>query len=382
MSTLDILADLVEFDTTSRNPNRDLMAYVSSLLSEHGIQSTLIPNIDGSKQNLYATVGPTRYGGVMLSGHTDVVPVDGQQWSRPAFKLTQENGRCYGRGTTDMKGFIACALSAMIGASQRTLKTPLHLALSYDEEIGCVGVHSLLDMLASSPVKPAMCLVGEPTELGVATMHKGKTALEAVCTGKEGHSALAPNAMNAIHLGCDLVQAIRDTQSELENDYGPVTSNDVPYTTLHVGLFNGGQALNIVPGLCTLKFEIRNTSDNDPEQILASLYEAADRIVSSTQVPEAAIEIVTTNEYPGLDTPVDEAVVTLVKSLVDAEQTTRVAFGTEGGLFSRKLDIPTVVCGPGSMDQGHKPDEYIERSQLDKCDRMLGILLDKLVKGL
>lgn len=382
MRTLKILEALIGFDTTSRNPNHELMAYVASLLSEHGIESTLIPNADGSKQNLYATVGPQQAGGVMLSGHTDVVPIDGQHWTRPAFKLTQEAGRCYGRGTTDMKGFVACALSAAIDASQKTLKTPLHLALSYDEEIGCVGVHSLLDMLASSPFKPDMCIVGEPTELAVATMHKGKTALEAVCTGREGHSALAPLGLNALHLGCDLVQAIRDAQLDLVTAYGPVPANDVPYTTLHVGMFNGGQALNMVPGECTLKFEIRNTSDNDPQQILTSLNEAADDIVRRTNVPEAAIDIVTTNTYPGLNTPVDESIVTLTKSLVGTDATTKVAFGTEGGLFSRQLGIPTVVCGPGSMDQGHNTDEYIEHTQLELCDKMLATLVDKLVQGL
>jgi len=378
-NTHDILEKLIGFDTTSCNPNQNLMAYVATVLSEHGIESTLIPNVDNSKANLYATVGPQGKPGVMLSGHTDVVPIDGQKWTRPAFSLTYENGRYYGRGTTDMKGFIACALNAMISASERTLSTPLHLALSYDEEIGCVGVHSLLDMLAQSPVKPTMCIVGEPTSLGVATKHKGKTAIEAICTGKEGHSALAPHALNAIHLGCDLVSVLREKQIELVNDYGPLEVDDVPYTTVHVGKFNAGYALNIVPNLCTVNFEIRNRAEDNPVDILSALSLASDNIVATTGAPEAAITFSTTNTYPGLNTPNDAAVVDFVKSLTGANDTTHVAFGTEGGLFSQTLGIPTVVCGPGSMSQGHKPDEYVEEEQLYLCEQMMSRLLDRLV---
>lgn len=379
MSTRDILQTLIGFDTTSSNPNMKLMQYVASLLAEHGIDSTLIPNADNSKANLYATVGPANKGGVMLSGHTDVVPVQGQKWTKEAFKLSEENSRYYGRGTTDMKGFIACALTAMINATGRSLKTPLHVALSYDEEVGCVGVRSMLDMLSNSPVKPAMCIVGEPTSLGVAIKHKGKTAIEATCVGVEGHSALAPHALNAIHLGCDLVTALRQKQEQLITSYGSYDDNDVPFTTVHVGKFNAGHALNIVPNLCTVNFEIRNRAEDDPQEILAALQMSSERIVSNTHRSEAAISFNTTNTYPGLNTPVESEVVEFVKSLTGANDTTHVAFGTEGGLFSSQLDIPTVVCGPGSMSQGHKPDEYIEVEQMNLCEQMLNRLLDRLM---
>ena len=245
LTTRDILAKLISFDTTSRNPNRALIDYISNLLQEHGIESLLIPNEDNTKANLYATIGPMDKPGIMLSGHTDVVPVDGQDWTKPAFELTHSDQRYYGRGTADMKGFVACALTAAINASKQQLTTPLHLAFSYDEEIGCVGVHSLLDMLQQAPVKPSMCIVGEPTSLTVATKHKGKTSVFATCKGREGHSALAPNALNAIHLACDLVSIVRGKQEEIRNRCTATDLSDIPYTTVHVGRIHAGQALNI-----------------------------------------------------------------------------------------------------------------------------------------
>lgn len=358
------------------------MSYIEKLLHEHGIASALIPNADGTKANLYCTIGPTDKPGVMLSGHTDVVPVEGQNWTRPAFQLTESDNRLYGRGTTDMKGFVACAIAAAINASKIKLATPLHLGFSYDEEIGCVGVRSLIDMLHNSPVQPAMCIVGEPTNLKVATRHKGKMSITARCIGREGHSALAPNALNAIHLACDLVNVIRDMQADIQlrTDLTDSDPGEVPYTTLHVGQINASQALNIVPNLCTVKFEIRHTSADDPTALLNDIQQAADNIVQKARIniPEAAIELDVWNAYPGLDTSEESSVVEFVKSLVGANSTTYVAFGTEGGLFSEKLGIPTVVCGPGSMNQGHKPDEYIEVEQLNRCDAMLQRLINFL----
>jgi len=208
MNTHDILARLIAFPTVSRDPNRALIDWVAALLAEHGIESTLIPDATGHKANLYATIGPKDRPGVMLSGHTDVVPVDGQNWTKPPFELTKADGRLYGRGTTDMKGFCAAAIHTAIAASKRDLKTPLHLALSYDEEIGCIGVRSLVDMLKAAPHRPAMCIVGEPTGMQVASGHKGKVALRATCLGEEGHSALAPLAMNALHLAVDFAMPV------------------------------------------------------------------------------------------------------------------------------------------------------------------------------
>ena len=380
-STVDILQALIAFDTTSHHPNRALINYVDALLKDHGIDSTIIADAASDKANLYCTVGPENTAGVMLSGHTDVVPVDGQRWSVPAFKLTKKNNKYYGRGTTDMKGFVACAIHAALTANTKSLTTPLHLGFSYDEEIGCVGVRSLLDTLNNSPVTPAMCIVGEPTSLKVATKHKGKSSVVARCIGKEGHSALAPNALNAIHLATDLVNVLREQQEFIRQRYrGSDPLSEVPYTTVHVGRIIADQALNIVPNLCTVNFEIRHTAQDNPLEILNNIKAAANDIVvkAQKQADTAAIEFDVWNAYPGLDTPEQTPVVEFVKSLVGANDTSYVAFGTEGGLFSAHCGIPTVVCGPGSMQQGHKPDEYIELSQLQQCDDML----DKLVNFL
>ena len=384
VSQFEILERLISFDTTSRNPNLELIEYVRNLFSGNGISSHLIHDESGTKANLYATVGPDENGGVMLSGHTDVVPVDGQDWSKPPFKLTEQDGKLYGRGTADMKGFVACAISAMLKASKSRLKTPLHLALSYDEEIGCIGVHSLIDMLAEAPVKPAICIVGEPTSLAVATGHKGKVALRARCAGKEGHSALAPLALNALHLGCDFVQDIRQMQVELENSGNRDADYDISYTTLHVGRMSGGTVLNIVPNLCEIDFEIRNVAEDDPQEIIREFRKRASGIVEKYkgQAEEADITIETLFSYPGLNTPTNADVVTFVKSLIGANATCKVAFGTEGGLFFEKLDIPTVICGPGSMAQGHKPDEFVSVEQLGLCEAMLDRLLLRLESGI
>jgi len=384
MKTLEILDRLIAFDTVSHRSNLDLISYVGELLSDAGVEITLIKNKVGTKANLYATIGPKDKAGVLLSGHTDVVPVEGQNWTVPPFALTQKDGRLYGRGTADMKGFLASALSCALSASHKPLKTPLHLALSYDEEIGCIGVRSLIDMLKDAPFRPLFCIVGEPTGMAIATGHKGKMALHADCIGKEAHSALAPTGLNAIHLAADFIAELRDIQAEIVKNGAEDADYDVPYTTVHVGKINGGLVVNIVPNLCTLDFEIRNIAQDDPALILAQMRNAADKIteMARTLAPEAAININTAFTYPGLNTPTDAQVVLFVKSLTGANGTIKVAFGTEGGLFDRELDIPTVICGPGSMAQGHKPDEYVSLDQLDKCDAALSVLIDRLTTGL
>ncbi|WP_370212956.1 acetylornithine deacetylase [Roseovarius sp.] len=384
MNSAEILDRLIGFDTVSRNPNIDLMRFIQGLLADVGVEAELIPDSDGKKANLLATIGPRDGRGVMLSGHTDVVPVDGQDWTKPAFRLTQEDGKYFGRGTADMKGFVACALAAGLKAAKRELKTPLHLAFSYDEEIGCQGVRSMIDLLRDAPVRPAMCIVGEPTSLTVATGHKGKIALKARCVGREGHSALAPLAMNALHLGCDLVSVLREVQDDLRERGAQDGDYDVSYTTVHAAKMQGGVALNIVPNLCEVDFEIRNLAQDDPQKILAGIRDRAEEIVARVRdhAPEASIEISENFSYPGLDTPGTAEVVGFVKSLTGGNATCKVAFGTEGGLFSQELSIPTVVCGPGSMMQGHKPDEFVEVSQIERCDSMLDTLLDRLETGL
>ena len=381
MDSIAILEKLIAFPTVSRDSNLGLISYVASVLEEHGIAYELIHDAVGGKANLFATVGPADRPGVMLSGHTDVVPVEGQAWTMPPFALTQKDGRLYGRGTADMKGFVACALRAMVTAARKPLKVPLHLALSYDEEVGCLGVRSLVGMLAEMPVKPWLCLVGEPTDMQVATGHKGKLAARATCCGREGHSALAPLALNALHLGCDFVGVLRNEQDRLAREGARDADYDIPYTTVHVGKMSGGVALNIVPNRCEIDFEIRNIAVDDADTLLSGLRMRAEEIVAgvSDRVPEAAIEIDVTNAYPGLDTPVASPAVAFVKSLLGANGTIKVAFGTEGGLFSRDVGTPTVVCGPGSMAQGHKPDEFVSVEQMRRCDVMLEALVGRMV---
>lgn len=385
--TREILSRLIAFDTVSANPNMALMTYVQGLLAEAGVDSRLIPDATGGKANLYASVGAGE-GGVMLSGHTDVVPVEGQAWTRPPFQLTEAEGRLYGRGAADMKGFCAAAISLIIEAAGREaaghrLAVPLHLALSYDEEIGCMGVRSLITMLEGAPVRPRFCIVGEPTGMQVATGHKGKVALRATCTGREGHSALAPMALNALHLAADFLSAVRGLQADVAA-YGVKDGDyDVPYTTLHVGKMSGGVQVNIVPNTAVLDFEIRSLAEDDPAVLIERLRAKAEAICAPLrgQFPEAAIKIERLWDYPGLGTPSDAGVVNFVKGLTGANGTIKVAFGTEGGLFDARLGIATVICGPGSMAQGHKPDEFVSVEQMARCEAMMAALLTRLEAG-
>lgn len=383
-ASIDILKDLIGFATVSRDPNRALIDHVAERLARLDADVSIIPDESGTKANLFATTGPRDHGGVMLSGHTDVVPVDGQNWTVPAFTCTEANGRLYGRGTADMKGFVASALNAFETAARTKLATPLHLALSYDEELGCLGVRSMIDMLAAAPVRPAMCIVGEPTEMGLATGHKGKTVVRADCTGLAAHSSLAPLAVNAVHLACDLVSAIRARQSSIIEVGTHDKAYNIPYTTLHVGRIEGGVQVNIVPQEASVEFEIRNLAGDDPAVLIEAIRQDIAPVIAAakTTTPDADIRLTVINSYPGLETPLDEAVVSLLRDVTGVNATCKVAFGTEGGLFARDLGIPTVVCGPGSMDQGHKPDEFITIEQLTACDQMLSGLTARLQIGL
>ena len=384
MRTTDLLRDLIAFPTISAESNLALIGYCETILRDAGAQVTLIRDPSGQKANLFATIGPTDRPGVLLSGHTDVVPVAGQDWTVPPFKMTETADRLFGRGTADMKGFVASALAAAIRAARLDLVTPLHIALSYDEEIGCVGVRSLIAMLAAAPLRPQFCIVGEPTMMTVATGHKGKTAARLTATGRESHSAQAPESLNAIHMACDMIGVIRDLQAEIATGGGRDSAYDIPYTTLHVGQIAGGIALNIVPNKAEFVFEIRNLAEDDPQALLARIRAQADRYLQEIRkdFPEADIVIEVTNGYPPLGTDPDSPVTRLVQSLGRSDTTIKVAFGTEGGLFSTQLGVPTVVCGPGSMGQGHKPDEYISLAQLAACDAMLDALLARLAVGL
>lgn len=351
------------------------------LLASRGIESLIVKDESGRKANLFASVGPREVPGILLSGHTDVVPAAGQAWTLPAFALTQRDGRLYGRGSCDMKGFIALAIDAMLNAADGPLNRPLQLALSHDEEIGCVGVRRLLDVLHLAPVRPMLCIVGEPTRMQFVLGHKGKGSYRALCRGQEAHSSLAPRSANAIHLACDFIATLREGQRRLQQQGAHDAAYDVPYSTVHVGQIAGGKALNIVPNLCSLDFEVRNLPADDLDGFIEQMREQAEAIAAEAKrlSSVATIEIETLNVYPGLDThPSVEAVRFLQAFAEPGTGTAKVSFGTEGGLFTQRLDVPVVVCGPGSIEQAHKPDEFVELSQMDAGERFLDGLLGSL----
>lgn len=377
MTTLDLLDKLISFPTVSSESNRGLIDFTRLFLAERGIESELFCADNGRKANLFATVGPKNLPGVMLSGHTDVVPVDGQPWSSDPFRMIVSDGRAYGRGTADMKGYLACVLSLVDRTAGANLEMPIHLAFSHDEEVGCIGVRSLIKGLENRLVKPRFAIIGEPTLMRIATGHKGKIAARATCCGIAGHSALAPKALNAIHLACDFVGLIRRSQEKIACGDSNDEDYEIPYTTIHVGRIDGGTALNIVPNQCTVDFEIRNIGEDNAQTVLDQIIDGAGEIAirQRPQFPGADIRVDVLNSYPGLATASDAEVVNFVSKIVEQPRTLKVAFGTEGGLFSTRLGVPTVVCGPGSMEQGHKPDEFVALSQLEACDRMMDRLL-------
>lgn len=369
---LEILKRLIAFDTVSSEPNMALIEYVRELLASKGIESLIVKDETGKKANLFASTGPRDVPGVLLSGHTDVVPAAGQAWTMPPFQATLRDGRIYGRGTCDMKGFIALAIDAMLDAADITLMRPLQLALSHDEEIGCVGVRRLLDVLHLAPVRPFLCVVGEPTLMQFAVGHKGKASYRTFCRGQEAHSSLAPRAVNAIHLASDFIAELRKSQKQIEQQGARDEGYDIPYSTVHIGRIDGGKALNIVPNLCTMEFEYRNLPGDNPDALLEQLRERAEVLVREARQLSgvADIEIEVMNEYPALEThPSVEAVRLLHAFAEPGTQHIKVSYGTEGGLFAGRLNVPVVVCGPGSIEQAHKPDEFIDESQMDAGER-------------
>ncbi len=380
MNSVAILDKLVAFPTVSAESNLELIDFAAAFLRDLGARIEILPNQQGTKANLLATIGPDDVPGVLLAGHTDVVPVTGQSWSADPFRMREEGARLYGRGTADMKGFLASALNAAGQSASGTLATPLHLALSYDEEIGCVGVRPMLEMLAERGFRPRFCIIGEPTSMQIALGHKGKTAARATCRGVAAHSALAPTGLNAIHLACDLISRLRDRQADLVQHGHRDDSYEVPYTTIHVGKFQGGVALNIVPDHAVLDFEIRNLAQDDGAAILAAISEDAAKLSAAhrEEHPASGIAVEQITAYPGLEVPRDAEIVRFLSALLDAPALTKIAFGTEGGLYTGHLGVPAVVCGPGSMDQGHKPDEFVSVAQMALCDLTMSRLVDRL----
>jgi acetylornithine deacetylase len=380
MSTIDLLDRLVSFPTISADSNLPLVDFVRNYLTERGFSCHLILNATGTKANLFASIGPSNNDGVILSGHTDVVPVAGQAWSTDPFRLVARDGKLHGRGAADMKGFLACMLTAADAASQRKLARPLHLAFSHDEEIGCVGVRSMLDDLADRSLRASICVVGEPTSMQIVNGHKGKLAARATCHGVGGHSSMAPLHLNAIHLATDFVGLLRQFQHEIAKTGAQDEAYSVPYSTLHAGRIGGGVALNVVASEAFVNFELRHLVADNPHDILRRLQDRIDLMLTPIRekFPTANIIIEINNAYPGLDIATDDPAVGLLGGILEQDNLSKVSFGTEAGLFVDRLNISTLVVGPGSMDQGHKPDEFIATDQLEKCDAFLLRLLDKL----
>jgi acetylornithine deacetylase len=373
-STQSLLEQLISFDTVSRHSNLALIDYVADYLDGHGVAVERIFSEDKTKANLLARIGPEDQPGIVLSGHTDVVPVDGQDWSSDPFKVREADGRLYGRGTADMKGYIASVLSRVPSMTQQSLKKPVVLALSYDEEIGCVGVRDMLRAMADWPVKPAGCIVGEPTSMAVVIGHKGKRSLRVTVTGTAAHSSLAPKAVNAVEYGARLTVHIQDVARELIASGQRDEMYDVPHTTAHVGVLRGGTQLNIVPEQCVLDFEFRSLPEDDVDAMVESVKAfAASELEPQMQaiVPETGISFEPISGFPGLSTSPGHGFVGSVRQLASNASLGKVAFGTEAGLFTERVGIPSVVCGPGSIVQAHRADEYVDLSQLEKCDAFI-----------
>ena len=382
---MSILADLIGFDTTSRNSNLELIRYVEDYLSQHGVQSTLVHDDSGHKANLYATIGPAELGGVMLSGHTDVVPVDGQRWASDPFVLERIDDKVFGRGSADMKGFIACVLEWVPEMVAASLTTPIHIALSYDEEVGCIGVRRLLDLMEKMPVVPSMAIIGEPTNMEIVVAHKGKRGIRVNVRGASAHSAYPTEGVNAIEVVAQLIAHISEVQQDIEKN-GPFDPGyRVPHTTLHVGTVRGGTALNIVPNECSFDFEIRHLPEHEIDPLIDTVQRyARDKLEPTMRLknPDCGIDFTELFGYPALFTAPDAPVVAFVRSLLECDRAVeQISFGSEAGLFSRRIGIPAVVCGPGSILQAHRPDEYVSIEQLETCRTMLRRLVESLSRN-
>jgi acetylornithine deacetylase len=377
-TTRELLKRLVAFDTTSRRSNLRLVEAVEDWLERHGVASRRVYDATGTKANLFATIGPDRPDGVILSGHVDTVPVDDQDWSDDPFQLRERDGRLIGRGTTDMKGFDAVALAKVPAMVKADLQRPIHLALSYDEEVGCLGVRTLLERLQREGFAAAGCVVGEPTGMAVVLGHKGKHSFEVEVRGAECHSAMAPMGVNAVEYAARLITRISDAGRRLAAE-GPFdAAYTVPHTTAHVGTCKGGTALNIVPDGCRFVFEFRHLTSQPAEPLIAELeafardeLEPAMRAVS----PDAGIRFTRTSRVTGFDIAADHPFVRTVAGLAGGGVAGKVAFGTEAGLFTEWLGVPTVVCGPGDIAQAHKPDEFVAAEQLAACERFVDRLI-------
>lgn len=374
------LRDLIAFDTTSRETNLPLIDHVEAKLLALGAVCERIPNEDGTKANLHARFGPAVDGGVVLSGHTDVVPVDGQPWTSDPWVLTDKgDGRLYGRGTCDMKGFSACILALAPMIASAALKKPIHIALSFDEEVGCLGAPALIDRIMAGPVKPSMVVVGEPTDMKVVTAHKGLFSMVVTVRGREAHSSLVKDGACAITHAVPLMQYLIDEAARME----AAAPDDSPFSpahgTLTIGEIKGGTALNILALDCEFGTLMRPCPWDDPHAIAAGLRERAAEIEAEMRksAPEASIKVRVRSDVPAFAPETEGAAERLARQLTGDNSTRVVSYGTEAGQF-QAAGLSVVVCGPGSISQAHQPDEFVAIDQLDQCC----VFLEKMVRVL
>ncbi|MBS0238191.1 MAG: acetylornithine deacetylase [Proteobacteria bacterium] len=374
---VELLARLVAFDTTSHKNNLGLIAFVEEYLRGHGVSSQRIVSEDGQKASLYATIGPADEGGIALSGHTDVVPVDGQDWTSDPFTLRAENGRLYARGSADMKGFLAASLAAVPDFKKRKLKKPIHLAFSYDEEVGCIGVRPMIAELGKALPKPRMVIVGEPTSMQVVDAHKGPVRWSVNVKGRAAHSSMAHLGVNAVTYATRLIGELERMEAELKHRVIDVRF-EPPYSTLQVTTIDGGTATNIVPVHCSFVFDIRALPGLHADEIEDRLRRYAETHCLPEMraiAPEAGIEIERVNAVPPFGAEPSSEVVALALKLTGQNETFGVSYGTEAALF-QNAGAPSVVCGPGDIAQAHTADEWIAESEIAKCMTFLDRLGD------
>ena len=377
--TVAMIRKLISFDTTSRNSNLALITYIQDYLGDLGVAAELVYDDQRTKANLYATMGPGDRPGFALSGHTDVVPVDGQNWDTDPFAVVERDGYLYGRGTSDMKSFLAVCLVLAREFLERPIETPLHLAFSYDEEVGCLGVRKLIEELSAREVKPKACIIGEPTSMSVIRAHKGKLSYRCHVHGLESHSGMTHLGVNAVEAAAEVIARFKAIARRFR-DRGPFDPElTPPYTTVHTGVVRGGTQLNIVPKDCWFDVEIRHMPDVDADR----LYDEVKQFIAEELLPEMhAVSRETGftwqlhSRAPGLDTPEDAEVVQLAKALTGRNDTGKVSFATEAGLF-HEASIPSVICGPGSIEQAHKPNEFIALDQIAQCENFVRKLFER-----
>ncbi|HEY4274863.1 MAG TPA: acetylornithine deacetylase [Rhizomicrobium sp.] len=377
MTALEMIKTLIGFDTTSRGSNLVLIDFVEDYLKSHGARCRRSYDVTRAKANLFATFGPEGDGGYVLSGHTDVVPVNGQDWSSDPFKPEVRGTRLYGRGACDMKGFLGVALALAPEIAQAKLKRPIHFALSYDEEIGCNGVIELLEDLKAQNIKPALAIIGEPTLMKVVGAHKGGAVLHTRCKGHEHHSSAPEKGANAVMMAGEFVKLLDDVWDGLRADTDP--RFDPPHSTVQANMIEGGTASNILAREALITWEYRALPDRDADAIVQTVARRVkDEILPkyTRRAPEAAFDTELHAAYPGLKMDENSPAIALAREITGANQAEAVAYGTEAGQF-QLYGIPAVICGPGSIDQAHKPDEFCELSEFDACEGFLRKVIAK-----